>query len=40
VTDPDGVAVLRVTPTRALLHRNAAEPDSDALHDCVVFSAP
>jgi hypothetical protein len=40
VTDADGVAVLRVTPTRALLHRNAAEPDSDALHDCVVFSAP
>jgi hypothetical protein len=41
----DGVAevieadVLRVTPTRALLHRNA-EGAGDALHDCVVFSAP
>jgi hypothetical protein len=40
VTDAQGAAVLRVTPTRALLHRNAAEPDGDALHDCVVFSAP
>lgn len=27
---------LRVTPTRALLHRNA-DPDDAGLHDCVVF---
>jgi hypothetical protein len=38
VSDPDGAAVLRVTPTRALLHRNAAESSSDAQHDCVVLS--
>jgi hypothetical protein len=31
--------VLRVTPTRALLHRNAVGA-GDALHDCVVFSLP
>jgi hypothetical protein len=37
VTEAD---VLRVTPTRALLHRNADGPDAGSLHDCVVFSAP
>jgi hypothetical protein len=40
VTDTQGAAVLRVTPTRALLHRNAAEPARETLHDCVVFSTP
>jgi hypothetical protein len=38
----DGTAVLRVVPTRALLHRNAdpTTPGSAAgcLHDCVVFA--
>jgi hypothetical protein len=37
VSDSD---VLRVTPTRALLHRNADEQGPDSLHDCVVFSEP
>lgn len=43
VTDAgDDTVQLEITPTRALLHRNAA-PDSPAaaqgcLHDCVVFS--
>jgi hypothetical protein len=45
VTDPDdGIAALRVMPTRALLHRNAdpGTPGSATgfLHDCVVFSEP
>ena len=35
----DGTAALRVTPTRALLHRKA-EPGGDIRHDCVVFSWP
>lgn len=40
----DDTAVLRVVPTRALLHRNA-DPETPGsakgcLHDCVVFSKP
>ncbi|OBH57810.1 hypothetical protein [Mycobacterium sp. E2479] len=35
-------ARLAVLPTRALLHRDADEPDAakGCLHDCVVFSLP
>ena len=40
----DNTAALRVTPTRALLHRNADPnspgPATGCLHDCVVFSEP
>jgi hypothetical protein len=46
VTDPadsaDEAALLRVVPTRALLHREAHSPSAakGCLHDCVVFSLP
>jgi hypothetical protein len=36
----DDTATLRVTPTRALLHRKADPADGGVRHDCVVFSAP
>jgi hypothetical protein len=39
----DDTAVLRVVPTRALLHRKAAAGSGNAAgsrHDCVVFSRP
>ncbi len=42
-TGTDGeTARFGVVPTRALLHREAASPDSanGCLHDCVVFSEP
>lgn len=36
------VVALTVTPTRALLHRDADSPEAakGCLHDCVVFSLP
>jgi hypothetical protein len=37
VVETDGAAALQVSPTRALLHRNADGP-GDAIHDCVVLS--
>ena len=38
----DKIARLGVTPTRALLHREADSPSAakGCLHDCVVFSLP
>ena len=39
VVETDGAAALQVSPTRALLHRNADGP-GDAIHDCVVLSQP
>jgi hypothetical protein len=40
--DEAETARLTVTPTRALLHRDADSPDAakGCLHDCVVFSLP
>ncbi|OBG71050.1 hypothetical protein A5714_03505 [Mycobacterium sp. E2462] len=41
--EADGDTVrLEVTPTRALLHRDADSPDAakGCLHDCVVFAVP
>lgn len=39
VVETDGVVALQVSPTRALLHRNADGP-GDAIHDCVVLTQP
>ncbi len=36
----DGTATLRITPTRALLHRKGTLAAAGFRHDCVVFSAP
>ncbi|GBE65376.1 hypothetical protein MFM001_18380 [Mycobacterium sp. MFM001] len=43
VTDADNDTVhLKITPTKALLHRNADSPTAakGCLHDCIVFSEP
>ena len=41
ITDSDDdIAALRVTPTRALLHRKGDPAAGGFRHDCVVFSRP
>lgn len=40
VPGDEDAAMLRVTPTRALLHRKAESADAGVRHDCVVFSRP
>lgn len=42
VSDAGDAVLLTVTPTRALLHREADSPEAakGCLHDCVVFALP